>query len=176
MDPLIPFALTIAPEIACWLTGQTAEATTTAVFQSVQAVAGTNDAAAATAAVQGDPLLAAQLRVQLARIAADRDQAARTADMAALAATLSSAILSEVTAAPNKASAWSAAIMSAAVLLTFGIVMALVLVFGMRPGSETTSNMLLGTLAAMATSVVSYWVGSSAGSARKDDRLAQLSR
>ena len=33
-------------------------------------------------------------------------------------------------------------------------------------------NVLLGTLAAMATSVVSYWVGSSAGSARKDERLA----
>jgi hypothetical protein len=33
--------------------------------------------------------------------------------------------------------------------------------------------MLLGTLAAMATSVVSYWVGSSAGSARKEEQLAQ---
>jgi hypothetical protein len=31
--------------------------------------------------------------------------------------------------------------------------------------------MLLGTLAAMATSVVSYWVGSSAGSAQKTDLL-----
>ncbi len=34
--------------------------------------------------------------------------------------------------------------------------------------------MLLGTLGAMATSVVSYWVGSSAGSARKDARLAKI--
>jgi hypothetical protein len=31
--------------------------------------------------------------------------------------------------------------------------------------------MLLGTLAAMATSVVGYWVGSSAGSDRKTDLL-----
>jgi uncharacterized protein len=38
------------------------------------------------------------------------------------------------------------------------------------------ANMLLGTLAAMATSVVSYWVGSSAGSARKEERLAQTSK
>jgi len=36
--------------------------------------------------------------------------------------------------------------------------------------------MLLGTLAAMATSVVSYWVGSSIGSARKDDRLMQVAK
>jgi hypothetical protein len=46
------------------------------------------------------------------------------------------------------------------------------------PGSAKSTyaslNMLLGTLAAMATSVVSYWVGSSAGSARKDERIARL--
>jgi hypothetical protein len=36
-------------------------------------------------------------------------------------------------------------------------------------------NMLLGTLAAMATSTVSYWVGSSAGSAQKNDMLYRSS-
>ena len=49
----------------------------------------------------------------------------------------------------------------------------------MPPGSAkstyTVLNMLLGTLGAMATSVVGYWVGSSAGSARKDARLASIS-
>ena len=46
------------------------------------------------------------------------------------------------------------------------------------PGSAKSTyavlNVLMGTLGAMATSVVSYWVGSSAGSARKDARLASL--
>ena len=46
------------------------------------------------------------------------------------------------------------------------------------PGSAKSTyarlNVLLGTLSAMATSVVSYWVGSSVGSARKDARLATL--
>ena len=46
------------------------------------------------------------------------------------------------------------------------------------PGSAKSTyarlNVLMGTLGAMATSVVSYWVGSSAGSARKDARLANL--
>ena len=45
------------------------------------------------------------------------------------------------------------------------------------PGSAKSTyavlNVLLGTLAAMATNVVGYWVGSSVGSARKDARLAQ---
>ena len=46
------------------------------------------------------------------------------------------------------------------------------------PGSAKSTyavlNVLLGSLTAMATSVVSYWVGSSVGSARKDARLANL--
>ncbi|MBN8891091.1 MAG: hypothetical protein BGP12_08485 [Rhodospirillales bacterium 70-18] len=49
------------------------------------------------------------------------------------------------------------------------------LVILMPPGSAKSTyaslNMLLGTLAAMASAVVSYWVGSSAGSAQKTDML-----
>lgn len=46
--------------------------------------------------------------------------------------------------------------------------------FAIQEGLYALVNVLLGTLAAMATSVVAYWVGSSVGSARKDDRLAKL--
>jgi hypothetical protein len=66
---------------------------------------------------------------------------------------------------------WAPAIVSAVVLSTFGTVMWLALTRSLPAGSETILNMLLGTLAAMATSVVSYWVGSSAGSAQKTDLL-----
>ena len=45
---------------------------------------------------------------------------------------------------------------------------------GSAKSTYTSLNVLLGTLGAMATSVVSYWVGSSAGSARKDEHLASL--
>ncbi len=45
--------------------------------------------------------------------------------------------------------------------------------FAVQEGLYAVLNVLLGTLAAMATNVVGYWVGSSAGSARKDARLAQ---
>ena len=48
----------------------------------------------------------------------------------------------------------------------------------MPPGSAKSTyaslNVLLGTLGAMATSVVAYWVGRSVGSVRKDDRLARM--
>ena len=46
------------------------------------------------------------------------------------------------------------------------------------PGSAKSTyarvNVLLGSLTTMATSVVSYWVGSSIGSVRKDARIAKL--
>jgi hypothetical protein len=54
---------------------------------------------------------------------------------------------------------------------TFGAVMGLALTRSLPAGSETILNMLLGTLAAMANSVVCYWVGSSAGSSQKTDLL-----
>lgn len=66
---------------------------------------------------------------------------------------------------------WAPAVVSLVVLATFGLVMWAALSRGLPPGSETILNMLLGTLAAMATAVVSYWVGSSAGSAAKTDML-----
>ncbi len=66
---------------------------------------------------------------------------------------------------------WAPVVVSAVVLATFGLVMVLALTRALPPGSETVLSMLLGTLAAMATSVVSYWVGSSSGSARKTDLL-----
>ena len=70
--------------------------------------------------------------------------------------------------------AWGAAVVSVIVLLTFGGVMAMALFRSLPPNAEPVLNMLLGTLGAMATSVVAYWVGSSVGSARKDARLASL--
>ncbi|MBC7800023.1 MAG: hypothetical protein H7Z10_05330, partial [Gemmatimonadaceae bacterium] len=75
-------------------------------------------------------------------------------------------------ASAGSAMAWGAPVVSLVVLLTFGAVVALVLVQAVPPDSETVLNVLLGTLGAMATNVVGYWVGSSAGSARKDARLA----
>ncbi|HEY2131577.1 MAG TPA: hypothetical protein VGH36_01160 [Acetobacteraceae bacterium] len=43
--------------------------------------------------------------------------------------------------------------------------------FGLSEGLYMVLNMLLGALAAMATSTVAYWVGSSSGSAPKNDML-----
>ena len=180
MLPLIPLAISLAPEIAKWLFGDKAEQTTQVVAQAVADVTGTDAStpaglAAATAALDARPELATQLRVQLAQIAAQAERAERDADQAALAARLAdiaNARAQTVSLAQAKSAVqWAPAIMSGVVLVTFGVVMWVALTSALPAGSETILNMLLGTMAAMATSVVAYWVGSSAGSAAKTDML-----
>lgn len=181
MLPLIPLVISLAPEIAKWLFGDTASTATTAVVQAVQTVTGVADVtsvegiAVASAALSGKPELAMQLRAQLAQIAADHEAADRkmqTETLAAQLADVSNARAQTVALAQTKSAiAYAPGIVSGVVLMTFGIVMFLAITRSLPAGSETILNMLLGTLAAMATSVVSYWVGSSAGSEKKTDLL-----
>ena len=183
MLPLIPLAISIAPEIAKWLFGSSAEKTTQAVVQAVGTITGADvtapeGAAAAQAALAAKPELANQIRVKLAEIASQAEAAAQASQLNALRASLAdTADARAQTIALVKAKSavgYGAPIVSAIVLLTFAAVMSLALIRTMPNGSQTILNMLLGSLAAMATSVVSYWVGSSAGSARKDEHLARL--
>jgi hypothetical protein len=66
--------------------------------------------------------------------------------------------------------AWGAPAVSLVVLVTFGVVLYRVL---SAPAGQADPNasLMLGALTTMATAVVSYWVGSSAGSAVKDKLL-----
>ena len=176
MGALVPLALSIAPELSKWLFDDRAEMTTAAISRTVETLTGTSDVSAATGVLQRDPAIASELRLRLAQIAAEREQTSRNADLSLLTATLRDVSDTRTQANPKGGIAWSAPIISAVVLLTFGIVLGMVLLCGMPPRAETAANMLLGTLAAMATSVVSYWVGSSAGSARKDDRLLEAGK
>jgi hypothetical protein len=175
MGALIPLAISLAPEIGKWLFGSKGEQTAQAVAQVVQTVTGTTDDAVAEQVVARDPTVAAQLRVQLAQLAAQQEQAARQADLDALKAQIGdvqNARAQTVALAQAKSAvAWAPPIVSIVVLATFGLVMWAALTRALPAGSETILNMLLGTLAAMATSVVGYWVGSSAGSERKTDLL-----
>ncbi len=191
MLPLIPLAIQLAPTIAKWLFGSDSEKMTQQIANVVTSVTGvsephTEEGTAATEAVlEGKPELAIQIQVQLAKIAADHEaeadraaEAARKADLDALMAQIADTDGARrqtiALAQAGSKIAYGAPIVSALVLITFAVVMTLAFTHSLPPGSETVLTMLLGSLAAMATSVVSYWVGSSAGSARKDAHLAQL--
>jgi hypothetical protein len=175
MGALIPLAISLAPEIGRFLFGAAGEKTAAAVAQVVQSVTGTSDDAVAQQAINSDPKLAAELRYKLAALAAQQDQEARQAELDILTARLRDVADARAQtvdlAKAGSAVSWAPAVVSFVVLITFGTVMWAALTRTLPAGSETILNMLLGTLAAMATSTVSYWVGSSAGSQQKTDLL-----
>jgi hypothetical protein len=175
MGALIPLAISLAPEIGKWLFGSKGEQTAAAVAQVVQTVTGTSDDTVAQQVLARDPAAAAQLRLQLAQLAAQQEQAARQAELDTFSAQVKDvqdARAQTVSLARTGSLVqWAAPVVSIVVLVTFGVVMWAALTRALPAGSETILNMLLGTLAAMATSVVGYWVGSSAGSERKTDLL-----
>lgn len=175
MGALIPLAISLAPEIGRFLFGATGEKTASAVARLVQSVTGTSDESVAEQAIASDPKLAAQLRFQLAALAAQQEQDARRSDLEELTARLKDVADARAQtvdlAKAGSAVSWAPAIVSSVVLTTFGVVMWAALTRSLPAGSETILNMMLGTLAAMATSTVSYWVGSSAGSAQKNELL-----
>lgn len=177
MGALIPLVLSLAPEIGKWLFGSKGEQTAQVVAQVVQTVTGTTDEAVAQQVIARDPEKAAQLRVQLAQIAADREKAERAADLDALKAQLSDVAGARAQtvdlAKSGSRVAWAPVLISAIVLIAFAAVCGLVLFRAVPAGSEQVATMLLGTLATMAGSAVAYWLGSSAGSDKKTDLLAK---
>ena len=169
--------LDLAPELSRWLFGPGGDTTISAVQKAIGSVTGTSDPSM-QAQTLANPERAAALRVELARIAAEQAAAEAASNQAILIAHFNDVADARATTAQLAQAgsniAWGAPVVSVVVLLTFGGVVAMALTREMPAGAEPVLNVLMGTLGAMATSVVSYWVGSSAGSARKDARLASL--
>lgn len=166
--------------------GSGGEEVADAVVKAAASVAGlpaASDPASVAAAMPGlSPEQKAALQVQLAQLAIARDAQAQAAEDRARATQLDAirAQIADIASAraqtvalaqAGSKVAWAPAVVSFVVLATFGIVMWAALNRTMPAGSETILNMLLGTLAAMATAVVSYWVGSSSDSVAKSDML-----
>lgn len=177
----------IAPEVGRWLFGATGERTAGLVAKVVEAATGTTDADAAQAVLARDPAAVSQLRVQLAMIAAQQqaeaDRAAgaqRAADLAAVQAAMADRAgarsQTQALAQMRSGIAWAPAVLSAIILVAFGALIAVVLT-GHIPDDKAMplANVLLGSLAAMATQVANYWLGSSSGSAAKTDQITALS-
>lgn len=169
---LLPLLAGIAPEIIRWIAGDRAGDVAQQVGSVVAAVAGSEDPAVVQAAL-ADPSKAAELRLRLAEIAAEQEEKRRTAELEAMRATLAdtASARAQTVALVQAGSrlAWGPVVVSSLVLAGFGLVVVLALFRPIPPGSEALLNILLGNLAAMAMGVVGFWVGSSAGSARKDE-------
>jgi len=171
MADALSFALSLAPELAQVLADPANDAIAEQVKKAIQTVTGTTELAAAEQVLSRDPQTAIALRARLAQIAAAAEQAMRQREHQELVTLLSASAPAASTAQRRTGDQWGAPVVSIVVLATFACVMWAAMTRALPAGSETMVNLLLGTLAAMATSVVAYWVGSSAGSAAKTDLL-----
>lgn len=153
MLALLPLALSLAPQIAKWLGGDTAAAVTSQVGGIIQTVTGTADPAEAEAVLMADPAKRAEVQIKLAEIAAARE-AAQLEDTANARAQQLALVQA------NSWLAWGAPMVSVAVLglFTYVVVSGAVLEVDIR---ETLKN--------LAVACVGYWIGSSRGSAAKDE-------
>ena len=168
-------ALDLAPELGQWLFGPASAPVIGVVQGAIKSVTGAEQPDAQLKAL-ADPALAGDLRVRLAEIAANAASAAAAEAHEQLIAQLADVASARSTttqlAQAGSPLSWGAAIVSVVILTTFGVAMAMTLLRAIPPNAEPVLNVLLGSLTAMATSVVSYWVGSSVGSVRKDARIA----
>jgi hypothetical protein len=177
----------IAPDVGRWLFGSSGEKTAGMVAQAVETVTGTSDTDAAQAVLAKDPEAVLQLRLQLMQIVAQQQaEADRTAEAqrAADLATFQAAAADRTGARAqttmfgqlHSALAWAPATLSGIILVVFGGLIFVVLTKNtVTTESLPLANVLLGTVAAMATQVANYWLGSSSGSAAKSDQMAALS-
>lgn len=133
------------------------------VTEAAVGALGTDDPAAATAAL-ADPAVVADLRKATMQVEVDllrldnEDRAGARQQTVALAQA-------------GSRIAWGAPVMSVVVLVTFGAVLYAVLTKAIPEGQGDIVSIMLGALTTMASAVVAYWVGSSAGSAAKDKLL-----
>lgn len=193
MFAALPLILSLAPEIARWLGGSQAATVTTSITGAIKQVTGTDDPDAAAATLAADPAKTAELRVQLAKIAADAETAQREADLESLKAELaadtarrqaelddlkvrigdtgSARSMAVDLAKSGSAMAWGSPILSVIIVVAFAVMIFVVVKTNINETTMPLANVLLGTLAALATQVCNYWLGSSSGSRNKDAML-----
>jgi hypothetical protein len=143
-----------------------------------QAITGTTDEARQVEVLSSDPTAIAQFKTQALQIAADREQAqlnAQSDDLAARLGDLANARQQTVQLAQaGSKMQWAAPVVSVVIAIGFFATLVTLTYYGkpLDPFVANIINMLVGALILGFGQVCNYWLGSSAGSARKDDQLA----
>lgn len=179
MDPftIAGIAINVVPQLARWIFGDGAGDTTQQVANVARTVLGTDQPDEAQRILTADPVKQIEFRIRLAEIAAERERTAEAARMDELKAHLADVANARAQtvdlARAGSPIAWGAPLVSLVVLVTFGVVLYRVLA---APTGQTDPNaaMMLGALTTMASAVVGYWVGSSAGSKQKSDAMSMI--
>jgi hypothetical protein len=187
---LIPLVLKLAPQLAGLIFGSKGADATAKVAAVVQTVVGDvadlnapGGVAAAVAHIQSNPQASSDLAAQLAtlqiQMQKEQDDAAEAMRQdalddlkARLADTGSARDMATQLAQAHSGLAYGGVVVSVVIVAAFGWTTYSVLTSHMSASDGQFGSILVGTLAAMATQVANYWLGSSQGSSAKNALLA----
>jgi hypothetical protein len=187
---LIPLVLQLAPQLAGMIFGSKGADATTKVAAVVQSVVGTvadlsapGGVATAVAHIQSNPQAASDLASKLSdlQVAMQKEQDAAAEALrqdaldelkAELADTSSARDMATSLAQAHSGLAYGSMVVSVVIVLAFGWTTYSVLTNHLSTADGQFGSVLVGTLAAMATQVANYWLGSSMGSSTKNALLA----
>jgi hypothetical protein len=187
---LIPLVLSLAPQLAGMIFGSKGADATAKVAGVVQTVVGTvadlsqpGGVAAAVAHLQANQQASADLAAKLAdlhlQMLQEQDaesQALRQDAMDELKARFGDASsardMASTLAQAHSGLAYGSMIVSVVIVVAFGWTTYAVLTHHLSASDGQFGSVLVGTLAAMATQVANYWLGSSLGSSTKNALLA----
>jgi hypothetical protein len=174
---VIGVAMDLLPGAAHWLGGDSA--TAQKAVKAVQDITGFSDPASQRTALAADQGMADDLRIQLAQIASERraeeNRSAETRQAAVLADVAGARTQTVQLAQAGSRTAWGAPAVSLVIVIGFfGAFAALMWARKIEDaGVSAMINMMVGGLVAGLTTVLTYWLGSSDGSRRKTELMAQ---
>ena len=167
---LIPLLAAIVPEAVKWIAGDSAGKAAEKVSAIATQVLGTDDPARALeAAADPNKALEFKMAVLAAQSEAERQETARI--LAEHADRQSARQQTADLAKVGSPIAWGAVVISGLVIAGFALLMWYVIRQEIPAAQREMVGQLLFLVAGMASSVVAYWVGSSAGSAQKTNAL-----
>lgn len=187
---LIPMVLSLAPQLAGMIFGSKGADTTAKVAAVVQTVVGSaadlgapGGVAAAVAHIQSNAQAASDLAAKLAdlHLQMQKEQDAEAASLrqdaldelkARLVDTSSARDMAASLAQAHSGLAYGSMVVSVVIVAAFGWTTYAVLTNHLSTSDGQFGSVLVGTLAAMATQVANYWLGSSLGSSTKNVLLA----
>jgi hypothetical protein len=187
---LIPLVLSLAPQLAGMIFGSKGADATAKVASVVQTVVGAaadltapGGVAAAVAHIQANSQASSDLAAKLAdlhlQLQKEQDDAAQAQRQDALdelksrlADTGSARDMATELAKAHSGLAYGGVVVSIVIVAAFGATTYAVLTTHLSATDGQFGSILVGTLAAMATQVANYWLGSSQGSNAKNALLA----
>ena len=179
--PLIPLLLGLAPTVASWLMGDKTGAAVTQITGIARDILGTTDAAGIERAVATDPNLALQFKMAL--LQAEADARAHEAQMNRQALEELNSRIADVASARSQtvelakagsAIAWGSPIVSVLAIVVFAGFVYMLFAKVVPEGMKEALLLLGGSAATGYGMVLSYWLGSSSGSAQKTAALEKV--